>query len=191
MMRLAWFIATGLLPAATVLATDPVAEAARLNHLGSVTLHSDAPTALRDALALFQQAVDLQPRNASYWGDLGGAALLVAQKERSYFMAVRGRDGLEKAVALNPGDLDAREGLMQFYGIAPWPLGDEDRARDEAAEIGGRDAARGARDECSLGKIFEKKQENSLALAAYRAALRFDPKSAVAGLAVKRLAPAP
>ncbi|HEY3757664.1 MAG TPA: hypothetical protein VGL42_16040 [Opitutaceae bacterium] len=186
-----WFIAAGLLPAAAVLATDPAAEAARLNRLGAATLHSNSPTALRDALAVFQQAVDLQPQNASYWGDLGGAALLVAQRDRSYFMAVRGRDDLEKAVLLNPADLDAREGLMQFYGIAPWPLGDEDRARSEAAEIGNRNASRGARAECSLGKIFEKKQENSLALSAYRAALRFDPKSERASQAIKRLAPAP
>lgn len=180
-------LAGALLSAAVPPLPPPVAAAARLHRAGLDALHSGKPTALRDALGLFQQATRLDPGNAGYWGDYGGTCLRVADHERSYFMAVRGRDALEKTVQLNPADVDAREALMQLYGIAPWPLGDEGRAQEEAAAIGRQNPSLGAREECRLGKIFENKHKPGLARTAYAAALRFDPRNAAAAAALKRL----
>lgn len=178
-----------LLAAASAPPPAAIAQAEQLHRAGMSALHSHKPTALRDAYPLLEQAVELDPLIAAYWGDLGGTCLQIADHERSYLMAVRGRDAMEKAVLLDAADIDARSALMQFYGIAPWPLGDTKRAQEEAAAIGQVDPAAGAREECRLGQIFENKKKLPLARAAYEAALRFDPHSAAAAAALARLGP--
>jgi Tfp pilus assembly protein PilF len=49
---------------------------------------------------------------------------------------------MEKAVQLDPADLDAREGLYQFYTRAPWPLGSSAKAAAHLDAIRQRDPAR-------------------------------------------------
>jgi hypothetical protein len=46
---------------------------------------------------------------------------------------------------------------MEFYAKAPWPLGDADKAMEQAAEIARRDPKRGAAAYRDAGGIFEKR----------------------------------
>src|SRR5262249_26131969 len=74
--------------------------------------------------------------------DFGGASLELADRTRSPAAASRGRDALEKSLTLDPENLDAREGLYQFYMQAPWPLGSGRKAEAHLAEIRKRDSDR-------------------------------------------------
>ena len=49
---------------------------------------------------------------------------------------------MEKAIALDPNDLDSREGVYQFYQNAPWPIGSSSKAATQLAEIKKRDPDR-------------------------------------------------
>jgi cytochrome c-type biogenesis protein CcmH/NrfG len=94
---------------------------------------------------------------------------------------------MQKAIQLNPDDLDAREGLMRYYAQAPWPLGSNDQAKVQAGEIARRNPARGVREWIRLGRIFEKEGDTDAARAAYTAALQIDPKNDQALQASARL----
>jgi tetratricopeptide (TPR) repeat protein len=83
------------------------------------------------------QAVGVQAPNASV--------------VRQPFMARRIKSEFEKAIALDPNLLDAREGLIQFHLMAPGIMGgDPDKARAQQREIAKRDAARGRLAEASI-----------------------------------------
>ena len=76
---------------------------------------------------------------------------------------------------MNPDDMEARDGLMQFYAKAPWPLGDSSRALSMAGEIAKRDPKRGLAAYRAIGAIFERKGLHEAALAAGRAAQSLAP----------------
>jgi tetratricopeptide (TPR) repeat protein len=90
------------------------------------------------------RAAELEPQNATYLAAHGRALLQLAGQSKSLSAATTGRDVLEKAVALNPGQLDAREALFRFYQLAPWPLGSRAKADAHLAEICQRDRIRGS-----------------------------------------------
>src|SRR5439155_1976850 len=94
------------------------------------------------AVKWLERATALEPTNTRYLGDYGGASLELASRTRSYSAATRGRDAMEKAVALDPDYVDAREGLYQFYQQAPWPIGSSSKAAAQLAEIAKRDPDR-------------------------------------------------
>ena len=98
--------------------------------------------AFEQALKWLAQAVALEPANPIYLADFGGTSLQFAARTNSFSAATKGRDALEKAVALAPGDLDAREGLVQFYQRAPWPLGSSAKVAAHLKEIRQRDPER-------------------------------------------------
>jgi tetratricopeptide (TPR) repeat protein len=98
--------------------------------------------ALPDAVKRYEKAVELEPENPTYLGRYGGASLQLAERTTSLGAARRGRDAMEKAVKLDPSDLDAREGLYQFYTRAPWPLGSSARAAAHLDAIRQRDPGR-------------------------------------------------
>jgi len=63
---------------------------------------------------------------------------------RRIALAERARDEFVEAVRLDPDELDARSGLVQFYTLAPAMFGGSlEKALQEATEIGRRNAARG------------------------------------------------
>ena len=111
--------------------------------LGMVLLRSGGPEALESSHEILGRAVKLDPQNAAYLADYAGVCLLLADRDSSLSLALEGRDAMNRAIAGNPSDLDAREGLMEFYATAPWPIGDADKAMEQAAEIARRDARRG------------------------------------------------
>lgn len=124
-----------------VLAREP-RNAAATFYLGrSIEPRADA-NALPEALKWYEKAIELEPNNATYLARYGGASLLLAARTTSFGAATRGRDAMEKAIKLNPDDLEARAGLMQFYQRAPWPLGSSAKAATQLEEIRKRDPDR-------------------------------------------------
>ena len=73
-------------------------------------------------------------------GQQAGQASVVRQP----FLARRVKAEFERAVALSPDLLDAREGLLQFYLVAPGVMGgSEAKAREQQVEIAKRNTVRG------------------------------------------------
>ena len=95
----------------------------------------------------FERAVEKEPRNGVYHLWLGNAVGQQAQNAsviRQPFLARRVKAEFERAVALDPELLDAREGLITFYLVAPAVMGgDVNKAREQQREIARRDAVRG------------------------------------------------
>lgn len=100
-------------------------------------------TAIDDAVPWLAKAAELEPKNATYLADFGGSSLQLAGKTSSISAANRGKDALLRSLELNPNNLDAREGLLQFYAQAPWPIGSSSKAAAQADEIAKRDPQRG------------------------------------------------
>lgn len=121
-----------------IVAAEP-ANAAAHHYLGrTLTARHDLP-AIEEGLRHLARAADLEPRNAVYLGIYGGASLQHAGRTNSLVAATRGREAMERALAIDPGYLDAREGLFQFYQRAPWPLGSSAKAAAQLEEIRRRD----------------------------------------------------
>ena len=100
--------------------------------------------ALEDAVPWLEKATVLDPTTAKYFAAYGSASLLFANQKTSLSTANKGRDALEKAIALDPNDLDSREAVFQFYHHAPWPIGSSSKAAVQLAEIKNRDSDRWA-----------------------------------------------
>ncbi len=124
-----------------IVAAEPK-NAAACYYLGRTLELRAVPDALADALRWYEQTLALEPNNTIYLARYGGASLQFASRTSSLSAARKGRDALEKALTLNPDDLDAREGLMQFYQRAPWPLGSSAKAAAQLEEIRRRDPTR-------------------------------------------------
>lgn len=121
-----------------IIAADP-ANAAAHHYLGrTLTARHDLP-AIEEGLRHLARAAELEPRNAVYLGIYGGASLQHAGRTNSLLAATRGREAMERALAIEPDYLDAREGLFQFYQRAPWPLGSSAKAAAQLEEIRRRD----------------------------------------------------
>jgi tetratricopeptide (TPR) repeat protein len=95
----------------------------------------------------FERAVAADGRNGVYhlWlGNAVGQQATTASTVRQPFLARRVKAEFERAVALDPELLDARDGLIQFYLMAPSFMGgSEAKAREQQREIAKRDALRG------------------------------------------------
>ncbi len=117
--------------------------AAACYYLGQTLRLRGDSTALDDAAKWLEKAATLEPQNSTYLAAFGGTSLLLAGKNTSFGAAIKGRDAMEQAIKLDPANLDAREGLMQFYERAPWPLGSSTKAAVQLAEISRRDPDRG------------------------------------------------
>ncbi|HEY1791922.1 MAG TPA: hypothetical protein VGG34_03325 [Opitutaceae bacterium] len=128
-------------------ALEPLAAAQPSNaeaayYLGMAIKRAGGQGSLDGAHLWLGKAVKLAPANLGYLADYGGVCLLLADRDSSLTLAVEGRDAMIRAVAGNPADLEACEGLMRFYARAPWPLGDARKAMDLAANIARRNPAR-------------------------------------------------
>ncbi len=156
-------------------------------YLGLTLMHQGGPTAFAAAAPWLKQATELDPQRAAYFADYGGVCMKLANQHQSLDWALKGRDALERAAALDPGDLASREILVQFYGQAPWPVGNTMKARAHAGEIGRRDPRRGARAWVMLGRLLEKKSEVALAKSSYQKALDLAPGDPDARQALARL----
>jgi tetratricopeptide (TPR) repeat protein len=169
-----------------IVAAEPQ-DAAACYYLGMTLRHQGDDRARDAAVTWLEKAAALAPANATYLGDYGGTCLELADLHHSFTYATRGRNAMERAIALDPNNLNARQGLMQFYARAPWPLGSSAQARTQADEILRRDPARGLRTFLTLGRALEKAGNRAEARDAYAVALKLDPASPEATAGAARL----
>jgi len=153
-----------------VMATEP-ANAAACYYL-ALALQRVAPPSLDSARRWLAKAVRLAPQDETYLAEYAGVTFLMADRDKSLRLAVEGRDAMAKAVAMNPADLDACDGLMRFCATAPWPLGNTKKALDLAAEIAKRDPRRGPAAYRAIAAVFEKQGRVEQARFANEAAQR-------------------
>ena len=111
-------------------------------------------SALDRAVELGEKLVSQSPDDGHAWHWLGRAYGRQAQSAsmlKRPGWAGKCFDAFEKAVALDPKNVEARFDLMQYYMQAPGFLGgSEDKAREQAVEIGKLDASLGG---VALGQI--------------------------------------
>lgn len=136
-----------------------------------------------DAVKQLEKATSLEPRNATYLLWLGRVYARQTQKASLFKqagLAKKTRTTWQRAVEIDPNNLDAREALGEFYLQAPGIAGGSvAKAAAEAAEIEKRDPARGM---IARARVFEKNKNYAEAERLYRAALPKAPKSATTRL---------
>ena len=146
-------------------------------YLGRIELaEGDGESAAR----WLERATRIEPRNSGYHYWLGaayGRQAVRAGKLKQARLAGRIRGAFERAVALDPDNLDARSGLLQYYVVAPGFMGGSvGRAREQAREIGRRSALRGR---LANGAIAEREKQLGVAEREYAAAVAAAPDSAI------------
>ncbi|HSA57791.1 MAG TPA: tetratricopeptide repeat protein [Gemmatimonadaceae bacterium] len=108
------------------------------------------------AAAEFEKAARGDATNPVYrfWlGRVYGEQAAGASPLRLPGLAKRIRDNFERAVAMDPDYLDAREGLVEFYLRAPGIAGGSvQKAKQQAGEVAHRSAYRGARISASIAR---------------------------------------
>jgi tetratricopeptide (TPR) repeat protein len=117
----------------------------------------------------FEKAVKLEEGNAVYHFWLGravGAQAQDANPLRQPGLARRTRSEFERAVAIAPDYLDAREGLIEYYLAAPAILGgSKDKALMEVSQILRRDRYRGG---MAAVKVALESNDTTTAMRAYQ-----------------------
>ena len=128
------------------------------------------------ATEYLEKAVAADPSNAGYYDWLGRA--YGRRAETSSFLtalphASRTRENFEKAVTLDPVNLEALSDLFEYYLEAPRALGGGmDKAEAIAARIGQLDKAEF---ECKLAEIAEKRKQHQSAEQHLRRAVAIEP----------------
>ena len=130
------------------------------------------------AAAIFEQLVKMQPNNSTYHLWLGQAYGTQAMKASIFgkaSLAGKTRDEFERAVQLDPNNLDARLGLVDYYTMAPGFMGgSDDKALAQAQEIRKRDALEGHR---AMARIYARDKKPELARKEYLDAVHEQPNS--------------
>jgi Flp pilus assembly protein TadD len=152
------------------LAAANPSDGAAAYYLGMAFLRQGGPTALDSARLWLGKSVKLAPENAGYLADYAGVCLLMADRDTSFSLALEGRDAMTRAIAGDPSNIEACEGLMRFYAKAPWPLGNPARALSLAAQIAKLDPKRGIKAYLAIAASFEKAGSKEDALSANKAA---------------------
>jgi tetratricopeptide (TPR) repeat protein len=145
--------------------------------LGMAFLRAGGPGGLDSAKVWLGKAVKLSPENAGYLAEYAGVCLRMADRDNSFSLALEGRDAMTRAIEANPGDLEARDGLMQFYAKAPWPLGSVTKAFEMAAEIARRDANAGIASYRTMAAILDSLGNKQEARSALQAAQSLAPRA--------------
>jgi tetratricopeptide (TPR) repeat protein len=137
------------------------------------------------AIPQLERAVELDAANATYHYWLGRAvyeAAPRANKLRLPGMARRVRNEWERAVQLDPDQIDARAGLADWYAMAPGFMGgSKTKAQEQASEIAKRDPMRGA----MARAVVASRQDNWAGeVEAYEQAITAAPDTAAAYIAL-------
>jgi tetratricopeptide (TPR) repeat protein len=154
-------------------AEDP-SDARAAYYLGRVLLSADE---VEKAVESLEKAVALDGNRVDYHLWLGrafGAKAMRASVFQQPSLAGKVRREFEKASALDPANLEARFGLIEFYLRAPGVMGGSlAKAQEQAAEIRKRDALQGHR---AVGRVAEYERWHDAAREEYSAALRDFPE---------------
>jgi tetratricopeptide (TPR) repeat protein len=171
--------------AKAALANGAATDAESLFYLGRIAVVEDRPG---DAVTLLERAIKADGRNSEYHEWLGIALGLQARESGRFRQAMlggRAKGEFERAVSLDPRNIGAREGLVQFYSIAPGIAGGSmRRAREQAAEIARVSPMRG---HLAAGLIHEREKDLEAAERDYRAASSVSPDSAAPLMALGAL----
>ncbi|MCU1348115.1 MAG: Tetratricopeptide repeat-containing protein, partial [Acidobacteria bacterium] len=128
------------------------------------------------AASCFEQAVAKKPNVSEYHLLLGQAYGTQAQHAgilSQAGLARKAKAELERAVQLDPNNLEARSGLVDYYVMAPGIMGgSDDKAREQANEIRKRDAFAGHR---AFASIDAHDKQLDQARNEYIAAVREQP----------------
>lgn len=130
-----------------------------------------------DAVKAGERATKAHPDDARLWLWLGrayGRKAIEANLLARASWAGKTREAWEKAVALDPNNVEAHFDLMQYYLQAPGMLGGGvDKAQAQAEAIGRIKAAYG---QLALGTIAMAQKDAAAAEAAWREAVRMAPE---------------
>ncbi len=100
------------------------------------------------AVEFLEKAVTLNPRSSEYYDWLGKAYGTQAERAgrlKQAFLAKKTKSAWEKAIALDPENIEARQDIILYYLAAPGFLGgSKEKAKAQALEIKKRNAFRGA-----------------------------------------------
>ena len=122
------------------------------------------------------KAADLAPGQSAvqlWLGRAYGRAIKDASIFKQAGLASKAQDAWQKAIALDPNNLEARDDLVQFYLQAPGILGGSvAKAREQAAEIKKRDLVKGVQAAVSVA-MYEK--DTAAAEREYREAIQKAP----------------
>jgi tetratricopeptide (TPR) repeat protein len=125
-----------------IVQTEPQ-NAAAWHELGLLWRSQGDNEGFEKAVSCLARATEIEPANETFLANYGGTLMELANRTRSISAATKGRDAMERAVAMNPNDLDAREGLFQYYLRAPFFVGgSEAKAAEQLDEIRRRDPDR-------------------------------------------------
>jgi tetratricopeptide (TPR) repeat protein len=140
------------------------------------------------AISYAQKAVQLAPQKADYHLTLAELQGRLAQQSSMLKQAMLARSihkELETAFQLEPSNLDARWGLLQYYWLAPSIVGgDKSKARSMAIDIGKLNAAQGFVAQAVLA-ADEKRQSD--VERNYVKATQLDPKNYDARISLAQL----
>lgn len=135
-----------------------------LFYLGWTAFRQNQPA---ESAKLLEKATALDGTKSVYFRVLGDACVEMIQRASFFAKAGWARRSLtayDKAVALDPDDLDARSARLNYYWHAPGIAGGSmDKARAEAREIAKRDPVRGAQALADLN-VAEKKYAEAFAV---------------------------
>jgi tetratricopeptide (TPR) repeat protein len=141
--------------------------------LGELALRRNEP---EKAAPYFQKSVDAAPTSSRYHRRLGDAYGSHAAKASVFSkpgLAKKCLAAYEKAVALDPADIDARQSAFEFYRQAPALFGGGvDKATATAEAIKKLDATRG---HYAFATLYSGEKKYPEALAEYDAVLRAKP----------------
>jgi tetratricopeptide (TPR) repeat protein len=130
------------------------------------------------AAAIFDKAVAANPKSAEAHYLLGRAYAAEAQRAnvlKQGSLAKKVQGSFERAVALDPNHLDARQALVDYYSLAPGFMGgSNEKALAQAAEIRKRDALQGHR---AYSRLYVRDKKLDLARKELVEAVREQPKN--------------
>ena len=132
-----------------------------------------------DAAKSFERAIAADGSVADYHYWLGTALGVEAQRAGKFKQAMlgkRAKEEFERAVHLDGRHIAARQGLVQFYTLAPGFMGGGmGKAREQAAEIAKISPFHG---HLAAGMVAERAKDDAGARRAYEAAVAAAPDSA-------------
>jgi len=149
-------------------------------YLGRLALIDDD---LETATAQLRRAVELEDTVSGYHLWYGKAMTQQAMRTMNPMLAAGVMPQLERAVALDGRNIDARDALLDFYSMAPAMMGGStDKAREQAEAIARIDAMRG---HVALGRLAVRAKDSTAVEREMNAAIALAPDSlrAYSGLA--------